>query len=90
MRYDWDEGKRAVNIIKHGLDFTVAEGFQWDGAMIKPDTRRHYGEHRFIATGFIEDRLHVIVFTLRSDMVRIIGLRKANPREVKQYEDQKA
>ena len=90
MRYDWDEGKREANIIKHGLDFTVAEGFQWDSAIIKPDNRRHYGEDRFTATGFIEDRMHVMVFTLRSDIIRIIGLRKANPREVNQYEDQKA
>ena len=90
MRYDWDEGKRAANIIKHGLDFTIAEGFQWYSAMIKPDNRSDYGEHRFTAIGFIDDRLHVLVFTLRTDMIRIIGLRKANPREVKQYEDQKA
>jgi len=90
MRYAWDEGKRAANLIKHGLDFAIADGFQWDSAFIKPDNRLHYGEQRFTAAGFIEDRLHVMVFTLRSDMIRIIGLRKANLREVKQYEDQKA
>lgn len=90
MRYEWDEGKREANIIKHGVDFTEAECFNWEDAAVEPDLRRPYNEPRFIATGFINGRLHVMVFTMRRGAVRIIGLRKANPREVKKYEAQKA
>jgi uncharacterized protein len=50
------------------------------------DTRPDYGEPRFIALGLIGNRPHVMVFTPRGDMVRIISLRKANAREITRYE----
>ena len=40
---------------------------------------------RFVATGLLGTRLYVLVYTLRETVVRIISLRKANPREVKRY-----
>ena len=40
---------------------------------------------RFEATGYIGNRLHVMVFCLRTDAVRVISLRKANKREEKIY-----
>ena len=90
MRYEWDEGKRQANIIKHGVDFTEIERFEWDSAIVELDIRRNYDEPRFIAVGNIGSRLHVVVFTMRAETTRIIGLRKANEREVKKYETQKA
>ena len=50
------------------------------------DHRYDYGEARIQALGMIEGRLHMLVFTMRGDMVRAISLRKANTREVKDYE----
>lgn len=88
MRYEWDEAKRAANIAKHGVDFPLAQDFAWESALIVQDTRHDYGEPRFIAIGLIGERLHVLVFTPRGDAVRIIGLRKANDREVSLYETQ--
>lgn len=87
MTYEWDENKRDANIAKHGVDFTEVEGFDWSSAFIEPDARKNYGEPRHIALGPINGRLHVMVFTTRSSAIRIIGLRKANPREVKRYEE---
>lgn len=37
--------------------------------------------------GMIDQRLFVVVYTQRHDAIRIISARKANPREVKSYED---
>lgn len=54
-------------------------------AVVCEDTRKEYAEQRFEATGYIGDRLHVMVYCLRSDSVRVISLRKANAREVKRY-----
>jgi len=88
VKYDWDEAKRAANLAKHGVDFALAEDFAWNGALIVPDTRRDYGEPRFLAIGPIGAGLHVLVFTPRGETVRIIGLRKANDREVALYETQ--
>jgi uncharacterized DUF497 family protein len=34
-----------------------------------------------------EGRLYVLVYTLRRDEIRIISARKANPREVRSYEN---
>lgn len=45
------------------------------------------GEDRFQAHGLIDGRLHVLVFTMRSDVLRAISLRKAHPREVKRYDE---
>lgn len=29
MEYEWNEGKREANRIKHGVDFAAAEQFDW-------------------------------------------------------------
>ena len=50
------------------------------------DTRRDYGERRYIAYGPIEGRLHVLCFTWRGENLRAIGLRKANKQERKRYD----
>jgi hypothetical protein len=53
--------------------------------VVREYTREHYAEPRFEAKGYIGERLHVMVFCIRSEVVRVISLRKANPREVKSY-----
>ena len=80
---EWDEAKRRSNQAKHRLDFTAIEAFDWDTASTKPDNR--YGEPRFVATGYIGSRLHIVVYTERGDRMRIISLRKANKREERDY-----
>ena len=88
MIYEWDENKRAANLAKQGVDFAIVGAFEWDTARIKADTRKDYGEPRYTALGYIGARLHALVFTPRAGRIRVIGLRKANPREVKRYETQ--
>jgi len=85
MDYEFDPGKDQGNIGKHGLSLADAEGFEWETALVREDARKRYAEPRFTATGYIGDRLHVMVFCLRVEVVRVISLRKANPREVKSY-----
>ena len=86
MLYEWDEQKRAANKARHRVDFLVVVDFDWDSALVAPDDRRDYGEERFVSIGPIKGRLHVLIFTRRDATVRIISLRKANKREVRQYE----
>lgn len=87
VQYTWDEAKRAANTADHGIDFTAAYRFEWDTAKVDPDTRRDYGESRFVALGRIGLRIHVLVFTPRGELVRVISLRKANQREIRRYEE---
>jgi uncharacterized DUF497 family protein len=84
VRYEWDEEKRASNLDKHGLDFEAMEGFDWRTADVRPSPRG--GEMRYMATGLIGPRLHVAVYTRRGERARIISLRKAKRREVRNYE----
>ena len=81
IMWDWDEDKRQTNRAKHGVDFAEIELFDWPNAVTREDTRGDYGERRFISTARLHGRLHVCVWTLREGKARIIGLRKANPRE---------
>jgi len=79
--------KNQQNIDKRGISFNVANYFEWGGALVVEDTRKDYGEPRYSAIGFIDDRLHVLVFTLRNEAIRVISLRKANNREIKRYDN---
>ncbi len=71
---------------KHGVDFAAVMWFNWESAILSEDRRLNYGEQRRVAIGFIGVRLHVMIFTSRGEVIRVIGLRKANLREVKRYE----
>ncbi len=58
----------------------------WDRAFVMEDSRRPYGERRFIAYAPIGERLYVVVYSPRGPRRRIISLRRANRREVVRYE----
>ena len=57
MDVTFDPAKDAANQTKHGISLTEAEGFEWDTAMVWPDTRRDYGEARMVALGYIGLRI---------------------------------
>jgi uncharacterized DUF497 family protein len=83
--YDWDEAKRKSNLREHRTDFAAASEFDWDTAVTAIDDRQDYGEVREVAIGFIGVTLYSLVFTRRSDRIRIISLRKAESREKRFY-----
>ncbi|WP_454683980.1 BrnT family toxin [Ancylobacter moscoviensis] len=83
--YEWDPNKEDAS--RHGVPFAAAEAFEWETAIEARDTRRPYAEVRTVAVGFIDDRLHVMVFSRRAEKLRIISLRKANKREIARYAD---
>ena len=85
MAYEFDPAKDESNLDKHGVSLDDADGFEWETAVVREDTRKQYAEPRFEATGYIGDRLHVMVFCLRAETVRVISLRKANSREGKDH-----
>ncbi|MEW6352434.1 MAG: BrnT family toxin [Thermodesulfobacteriota bacterium] len=71
-----------------GISFSEVSEFEWDSALVILDTRRDCSEPRFRAFGLIRNRLHALVFTPREGAIRVISLRKANPREVLRYATQ--
>ena len=90
MAISYDPAKNDRNIAERGISFELAADFEWSSAFVVEDRRENYGEPRFQAIGFIENRLHVLVFTPRAGLVHVISLRKANLREVMRYEAKKA
>lgn len=87
MDITYDPTKNDTNIADRGLSFELVRHFDWNSALVVEDTRRKYSESRFQALGKIDGRLHMVVFTVRDESLRIISLRKANSREVARYEE---
>jgi len=85
--YQWDENKRQANIRKHGLDFADAVDFEWQHATHDVDSRRDYCELRIVSFAPLHGRICALLWTQRDDHIRIFGLRKANKREIKRYEN---
>jgi uncharacterized DUF497 family protein len=86
MVIDFDPAKSARNASERGLPFTLVSEFDWQGAVFSEDTRHPYPERRFVALGYVGERLHVVCFTPIEGGVRVISFRKANDREVRRYE----
>ncbi len=53
-----------------------------------PDTRKDYGEPRFISIGHLLGRVVIVVWTPRGDGRRVFSMRKANDREEARYWEQ--
>ena len=69
--------KNKINRSKHGLSLSHAKDFDMDTARLAVDDREDYGEDRWVAIGFLEARLHILVFTFSEIGIRAISLRKA-------------
>ena len=87
MKYQWDKNKATSNLKKHGIEFADAISvFSDDLAITIPDNR--FDEERFVTIGTdVFGRILVIVFTWRSEEIRLISARLAERRERKQYEE---
>jgi uncharacterized protein len=87
MQFEFDETKNQVNIRERGLSFSRVEEFDFRNAYNEVD-KRFKDEVRIKALGYIENRLYMVVYTMREFTIRVISFRKANDREVKKYETQ--
>ena len=86
MPYEWDEEKRIEALEAREIDFASVDYFDWNGALHRRSDRG--GEIRWASIGLIGDRLHHVVWTVRSGNIRIISLRKANACESREYEEE--
>ena len=87
MEFEWDDAKSEACFHERGFDFEyAAQAFFDPQRQVAPDTRRAYGEDRFLLVGRIAHRVFVVVYTPRAGACRIISARKANLREVQVYD----
>lgn len=89
LRFEWDERKASVNIVKHGVSFEEAKSvFADERARLIADPDHSEEEDRFILLGYSSSlRLLVICHCYRSDesVIRIISARKATRHEAASY-----
>src|SRR5262249_35855911 len=87
VRYEWDDGKAAENLRKHGVDFMDAVAALKDPNRLEEvDTRFEYGEERVQVIGMARsDVLFVIVTARDDDSCRFISARKATRHEQDRY-----
>jgi len=86
--YVWDESKRKSNLKKHGLDFRDADLVYENPDKCTYDASRG-DEYRLmdVALAVVKGRLLTLIYTERSDEVRVISFRNASRTERKQYEE---
>ena len=65
----------------------MAHAFLDPNRVIRADQRHEYGEVRWQMLGQVKGRVFHVVFTMRGVAVRIISARKANLREMNDYEN---
>ncbi|OOF45816.1 hypothetical protein BKK51_05275 [Rodentibacter trehalosifermentans] len=90
MKIEYDPNKSQRNIEERNLSFDEVAFFEWQTAIIWQDNRFNYPEPRFLSLGLLGDRVHSICFTPIQNGIRVISFRKANKREVRKYEQERA
>lgn len=88
MRFEWDLEKAASNLAKHAVSFEEAISVFGDPlATTVSDPDHSASEERFLTTGLsTQQRVLIVWHTDREDVIRIIGVREATPRERRIYE----
>jgi uncharacterized protein len=89
MRFEWDENKAALNVVKHGVSFEEAATVFGDPLSETFDDPDHSAEERrFIIIGTSEKgRMLVVGHTDDGVTVRVINAREPTRAERKFYEE---
>ena len=88
MKFQFDPAKAKSNFQKHKVSFADAEGVFYDPLAIHQEDPYSEQEDRWIAIGLgSANQILVIVYTFRNDDIRLISVRRATRREVKDYEE---
>jgi uncharacterized DUF497 family protein len=86
--FEWNEEKALINISKHGVSFEEASTvFSDDHSITIYDEAHSIDEDRYVDIGLsVSNRLLVVVYTERTDHIRIISARQATGAERRLYE----
>jgi len=86
MLFTCDPNKSRANYFKHGIVLEFARFLDWANEMVWQDVRQNYNEVRMSGLVPLEGKVYAVVYFLRAESTRMISLRKANNREMKQYD----
>jgi hypothetical protein len=84
---EFDPKKDAANLKKHGVSLSEGDGVLNDPLALTVEDDAAEGEQRFVTIGMNAfESLMVVVHAARSSRSRIISVRKADPKERRNYE----
>ena len=88
--FDWDEGNKEKNRIKHGVDYLECEEVFFNRPLIIGDDTKHSSqENRYFVLGRSNaGRTLFLVITIRKDKIRVISARDQSRKERQVYEQQ--
>ena len=85
--FDWDEGNRDKNWISHQVTSSECEEIFFNQPLVVADDVPHSkDEQRYYALGQTNaGRLLFLVFTIRTELIRVISARDMSRKERKEY-----
>ena len=87
MSAEFDPKKDAANLKKHGVSLSEGDGVLNDPLALTVEDDAAEGEQRFVTIGAnVFGSLMIVVHSPRGEGVRIISVRKADPKERRNYE----
>lgn len=89
MTFEWDANKAASNLSKHEVSFDEAQTVFDDTLYVDfYDPDHSYDEYRYIIIGqSTQNRLLMVSYTERGNVIRLISARKATRGERETYEE---
>ena len=85
LNFEWDREKAKRNKIKHGISFkSAAKVFNDPNRLDLPDDEHSFEESRRKVIGMVDNILFVI-YTERSNRIRLISAREATEEERSDY-----
>ena len=84
----FDPRKNAANLTKHGVSLAEGDGVLNDPLALTIQDTAAEGERRFVTIGMnLFGHLRVVVYAYRGEAVRLISVRRPEPKEVRAYEE---
>lgn len=85
IEFEWDDEKAKINLKKHGVRFEVAMLVFFDEFLFEDYDYKHSDdEDRIKVIGKVDEVL-VVIYTERTEKLRIISARRANKKERNDY-----
>ncbi len=86
MKIEFDSGKAASNLKKHGIHFDEAASCLLDPNALAYEDNDAIGENRWVLLGMSHQaRLLVVIYTVRGEAIRLISARKSTTTETTTY-----
>ena len=87
--FQWDQGNIDKNLIKHDIENWECEQVFFNRPLlVLGDPKHSISEKRQAAFGKTDvDRLLIVIFTKRDNLIRVISAREMNKKERKFYDE---